>query len=106
MRTAVKFVATAFADVLSPVSTLSAPIWYWPLRPVSRVPASTGTDGGSVHNVFGRVPTYTLIRRQGASYTAVTVDETFKLEQGDILRVDFPAPQSSDSSGIQREAAR
>jgi hypothetical protein len=68
--------------------------------------ASTGTDGGSVHNVFGRVPTYTLIRRQGASYTAVTVDETFKLEQGDILRVDFPAPQSSDSSGIQREAAR
>ena len=64
------------------------------------------TEGASMHNVFGRVPTYTLIRRKGASYTAVTVDETFKLEQGDILRVDFPAPQSSDSSGIQSEAAR
>jgi hypothetical protein len=55
---------------------------------------------GSMHNVFGRIPTYTLIRREGASYTAVTVDETFKLEQGDILRVDFPAPQSAHSSGV------
>jgi len=56
---------------------------------------------GSMHSVFGWEPTYTLIRRNGASYVAAIVDERFKLEQGDILRVDLPALQSSSGAAAR-----
>lgn len=51
--------------------------------------AGLRAETSAAGSMFGRVPIYTLLRRAGGTYQTTIVDESTKLQRGDILRVDF-----------------
>jgi polysaccharide biosynthesis/export protein len=57
--------------------------------------AKLRSEEGTAQNLFGRVPTYTILRRAQDTFQAIVVDESTKLQRGDIVRVDFAQDEAS-----------
>jgi polysaccharide export outer membrane protein len=57
--------------------------------------AKLQTETNTTQNVFGRTPTYTILRHAGGAYHATIVGGSAKLQRGDILRVDFATDEMS-----------